>query len=339
MATVASTSSIIYKGPKDWDRFKGEFQSRAYALDIWDYIDPDQDNPWPVRPTEPDITSYPKRRLRQTTRATSSSSEGTIQVEEVDRTGHPTSIREMTTEGKQAYTLDFTVYTYEDRKYENFRKNINDLTKWVLESVSPAIKETSLLPGKNLREWYASLAESGKVYDSRLLINTQREYRERLKQASKSAQKLDEWIVKWQEIMAQGQRHGVPETKMTIVWVNDLCTALAPIFGTWTTIFQMVKKTEIHDGTISYQEVAADLLNYWNMTYPQPTSRNVKAAFPTFHGTPADPTDQDDPDQGETNSRPRGRTPGRGSKRGSRKGPYSDQSTNTLHKVEFYRRS
>ncbi|RYP16544.1 hypothetical protein DL767_010169 [Monosporascus sp. MG133] len=164
MATVPSTSSVIYKGPKDWDRFKGEFQSRAYALDIWDYIDPDQDIPWP----------------------------------------------------------DFTAYTYKDRKYESFRKN--------------------------LREWYAKLAESGKVYDSRLMINTQREYRERLRQASKSAKKLDEWIVKWQEIMAQGQRHGVPETKTAIIWVNDLCTALAPIAETWTTTFQMVNKKEINNG-------------------------------------------------------------------------------------------
>ncbi|RYO77104.1 hypothetical protein DL764_010242 [Monosporascus ibericus] len=250
MATVQSTSLVIYKGPKDWDRFKGEFQSRAYALGIWRYIDPDQDDPWPEEPTSPDITTYPKRRLRQPNRAASSSSEGTIYVEDVDRTGHPTNTLEMTTEGRQAYTQDFATYTYEDRMYENFCKKINDLTKWVLESVSPAIKETSLPPGKNLREWYAKLAESGKVYDSRLLINTQREYRERLKQASKSGKRLDEWIVKWQEIMAQGQRHGVPETNTTIVWVNELCTALAPIAETWTTAFQMVKKAEIDSGPL-----------------------------------------------------------------------------------------
>ncbi|RYP87917.1 hypothetical protein DL769_000369 [Monosporascus sp. CRB-8-3] len=314
MTTVSSTSPVIYNGPKDWDRFKGEFQARACALDIWDYIDPDQSLPWPVRPTEPDITSYPKRRLRPQTCTNTPSSEGTLSLEEVDHTSQPASTLEMTTEGRQAYNQDFTAYTYKDRKYDTFRKSNNDLTKWVLESMSPAVKETSLLPGKNLREWYAKLAESGKVYDSRLLINTQREYRERLKQASKSARKLDEWIVRWQDIMAQGQRHGVPETKTTIVWVNDLCTALAPIVGTWTTTFQMVKKSEIDNGTISYQEVAANLLDHWTMTHPQPISKNVKAAFPTFHGTPADPLDQDDPDQEETkdiNPQPRGKTPGR----------------------------
>ncbi|RYP05916.1 hypothetical protein DL765_009679 [Monosporascus sp. GIB2] len=137
-----------------------------------------------------------------------------------------TNTLEMTTEGRQAYNQDFTAYTYKDRKYDTFRRSINDFTKWVLESVFPAIKETSLLPGKNIREWYASLGESAK--------------------------KLDEWIIKWQEIMAQGQRYGVPETKTTIVWVNDLCIALAPIVGTWTTTFQMVKKAEIDNGTISY---------------------------------------------------------------------------------------
>ncbi|RYP42865.1 hypothetical protein DL768_010169 [Monosporascus sp. mg162] len=173
MATVPSTSSVIYKGPKDWDRFKGEFQLRAYALGIWRYIDPDPNNAWPVEPTKPNMASYLKKLVRQiTTRAASSSSEGTIQAEEVDYTGHPTNTFEMTTEGRQAYTQDFATYTYEDRKYENFCKKINDLTKWVLESVSPAIKETSFLLGKNLREWYAILAESGKVYDSRLMNNT-----------------------------------------------------------------------------------------------------------------------------------------------------------------------
>ncbi|RYO83460.1 hypothetical protein DL764_009458 [Monosporascus ibericus] len=205
MATEQSTSLVIYKGPKDWDRFKGEFQSRAYAFDIWDFIDPDQDDPWPTRPKEPEISSYPKKLVRQmTTRAASSSTEGTVQVEKVDLTGHPTNTLKMITEGKQAYTQDFAAYTYKDRKYETFRKSVSELTKWVLESVSPAIKKTSLFPGKNLREWYAKLAESGKVYDTRLLINTQREYRERLKQASKSGKRLDEWIVRWQKIMAQG---------------------------------------------------------------------------------------------------------------------------------------
>ncbi|RYO79444.1 hypothetical protein DL764_010024 [Monosporascus ibericus] len=141
MATVQSVSQIIYQGPKDWDRFKGEFQSRAYALDIWDFIDPDQ--------LPSDST-----------------------LEDVDLTGYPTNVLEMTTEGKQAYNQEFTAYIYKDRKYDTFRKGINDLTKWVLEFVSPAIKGTSFLPGKNLREWYAKLAESGKVYDGRLLINT-----------------------------------------------------------------------------------------------------------------------------------------------------------------------
>ncbi|RYP43857.1 hypothetical protein DL768_009623 [Monosporascus sp. mg162] len=106
MATVPSTSSIIYKGPKDWDYFKGEFQFKAYAFKIWDYIDPDQ--------------------LRT--------------FEEVDLTNQPTNILKMTTEGKQAYNQEYTAYTYKDRKYDTFCKNINDLTKWVLESVSLSIK-------------------------------------------------------------------------------------------------------------------------------------------------------------------------------------------------------
>ncbi|RYP57521.1 hypothetical protein DL770_010650 [Monosporascus sp. CRB-9-2] len=264
MATVASTSSVIYKGPKDWDHFKREFQFKAYALDVWDYIDPDQSLAWPVRPTKPDIASYPKRRLHPSTRTSTPSSEGTIQVEEVDPTGHPTNILEMTTEGREAYNLDFMVYTYMNQKYDTFCKSVDDLTKWVLESVSPAIKETHLLPGKDLREWYAKLAESGKAYDGRLMINTRREYFKRLKQASKAGKKLDEWVMKWQEIMAQGQRHGVPETKTATIWVRDLCTALAPIVETWATAFRMLKKAEIDSNTISYQEVAADFLYYCN---------------------------------------------------------------------------
>ncbi|RYP33639.1 hypothetical protein DL768_011087 [Monosporascus sp. mg162] len=332
MATVPSTSAVIYSGPKDWDKFKDEFKTRAKGYDLWDHIDPDQNVPWPVKPTAPVIASYPKRRVRQTTRATSASSEGTLQVEEIDHTGHPTNTLEMTTEGRQAYNQDFATYTYLDREYKTFRKNSNELMKWVLDSVSPSIKQTCLSPDDDLRGWYAKLQQSGKVYDSRLLMNTKREYEERLKQAPKAAKRFDEWIAKWQEIMAQGQRHGVPETTMPVIWTNQLCTAVAPIMPSWSNSFMLLKRDDIEKGTINYLEVGASLLDHWTMTNPQQSARNVKAAFPNFHGAPADPSDQDDPDQEETkdiNDQPRGRTSGRGPKRGSREGSQAGRNSSS----------
>ncbi|RYP31782.1 hypothetical protein DL768_011160 [Monosporascus sp. mg162] len=75
MATAPTTSAVIYTGPKDWDKFKDEFKTRAKGYNLWDYIDPDQNVPWPVKPTAPDMTFYPERRVRQTTQAASASSE------------------------------------------------------------------------------------------------------------------------------------------------------------------------------------------------------------------------------------------------------------------------
>ncbi|RYP41353.1 hypothetical protein DL768_010510 [Monosporascus sp. mg162] len=275
MATVPSTSAVIYTGPKDWDKFKDEFKTRAKGYDLWDYIDPDQNVPWPVKPAAPVIASYPKRRIRPQTRTNtpttttsslSSSSGGT--TEEIDHTSHPTNTLEMTTEGRQAYNQNFATYTYLDREYKTFRKNCNELMKWVLDSVSPSIKQTYLSSDDNLRGWYAKLQQSGKVYDSRLLMNTKREYEERLKQAPKAAKKFDEWIAKWQEIMAQGQRHGVPETTMPVIWTNQLCAAVAPIMPSWSNSFMLLKQDDIEKGTINYLEVRANLLDHWTMTNP-----------------------------------------------------------------------
>ncbi|RYP47130.1 hypothetical protein DL768_006773 [Monosporascus sp. mg162] len=57
MATVPSTSAVIYSGPKDWDKFEDEFKTRAKGYDLWDHINPDQNLSWPVKPTAPVITS------------------------------------------------------------------------------------------------------------------------------------------------------------------------------------------------------------------------------------------------------------------------------------------
>ncbi|GAB1319503.1 hypothetical protein MFIFM68171_09713 [Madurella fahalii] len=217
---------------------------------------------------------------------------GIHQQDEVDPNGRPNSLAEMTADGRIAYKQDWDEFVYADREYKEHMKALRELTNWVLTSISPSIQETTLLPGKNLKEWYEVLARSGKVYEQRLMTDVQREYRQHLTLLPKQAKKFDEWVQKWQETMARGQHYQVPETMSAQTWSNDLIQAVATVMETWSTNFRMNKRTAIQDGSLTYQEVGSDLLDEWTTIHGR-RGKAFKGGFLAWHGEEAEPTEDE----------------------------------------------
>ena len=228
---------------------------------------------------------------------------------------------DLTAEGRALYIQAYNEYTHDEKRYDETRKRLKELTNWVLSSVSLSIQETSLLPGQNVRQWFQVLAESGKVYDGNLMLETRAQYQAHLKALSKSPRKLEDWLQRWQNLMAKGIRHRVPETLETQIWTSDLLATISPILGNWASNFRMMKKREIQGGTINFREVAADILDEWTKvhTYRRP-DKNIKAAFPALHGQEADPIEVDAeasaPEDGDTNRQPQRRRGGTQAGRG-----------------------
>ncbi|EEU33463.1 uncharacterized protein NECHADRAFT_89464 [Fusarium vanettenii 77-13-4] len=55
-------NAVYYNDAKDWEDWQMEFRKRAEGEDVWQYIEPTSDLPWPQEPTPPNIADYYSRR-------------------------------------------------------------------------------------------------------------------------------------------------------------------------------------------------------------------------------------------------------------------------------------
>ncbi|CAJ2509042.1 Uu.00g140680.m01.CDS01 [Anthostomella pinea] len=59
--TTPNNNHTIFSRPEDWERFNAEFQTKAVAFDLLDYINPEDKVAWPTQPEEPSYANYPKK--------------------------------------------------------------------------------------------------------------------------------------------------------------------------------------------------------------------------------------------------------------------------------------
>ena len=69
MTTTSETVKYVFTRPDQWELYSRELKERAMDADLWQYIDPDNDNhaSWPTKPEKPDVKTYPKKPLRTIT--------------------------------------------------------------------------------------------------------------------------------------------------------------------------------------------------------------------------------------------------------------------------------
>jgi hypothetical protein len=72
--------SVYFNYPKDWVDWSHKIRTKAQALDLWDYIDPETLNPWPEKPTPLNLANYPKKLMQIKTRASSSTAQSQTQL-------------------------------------------------------------------------------------------------------------------------------------------------------------------------------------------------------------------------------------------------------------------
>ncbi|CAJ2510574.1 Uu.00g095430.m01.CDS01 [Anthostomella pinea] len=100
----------------------------------------------------------------------------------------------MTTQGRMLFNADWTVFVYEDRKYETHRKNYKEMVQWVLDNVSTHYKDTVCRPTKLLDAWYTDLKEIASVSVAQLKPAARDRYREAVKPLNKLPRDLAAWI-------------------------------------------------------------------------------------------------------------------------------------------------
>ena len=284
MTTTNDTTKYAFTRPDQWELWSLEFTERAIDANIWQYIDPDTNKrkPWPTEPEEPDVKTYPKKRLRTittggsgvntrsssiTVMGESSQSTQTV-VEEIDPNGQPSSASEMTKDGAASYQIDLSVYRDQIRRWERIREATATLKKWVTSTISPTYRINSCPQGKTLDVWFKELRKIGAIYEDRMTIDASNAYHAMIKPVTKLPRDLNAWIERWETTMTNSIKKEISDSQSARLWANQLASALSPVMENWTTTFLQVNYKAISSNTLDYREVAAQLRDYARTTQP-----------------------------------------------------------------------
>jgi hypothetical protein len=198
--------SCQYNKPEDWINWSHQFRLRAKTLNLWQYIDPDNQEPWPIRPSAPLIRSYRRRpepqpsvstpkpvskqkgkgkatqqpgpSTRPSTRSTPSE-EDAIEVDVLN------TMAELTPNDKAEYQHDWQVFIFLSKDYKDHQDKLEKLVTWTLSTISYTLQQTCCIKNELLDQWYLSLQETGIVYEENLLPEARERYQQAVKQMTK----------------------------------------------------------------------------------------------------------------------------------------------------------
>ncbi|KAK4221365.1 hypothetical protein QBC38DRAFT_429248 [Podospora fimiseda] len=213
-------TSVRLRVPRDWKRWSNAFIMQAQAHDVWEYIDPESIRPWPTKPKEPDLSTFPKRLTPRTTRA-SSSVRATITVgshepdEPIDQEGIPQSINEMTAIGRTNYKIEWDIYLARDKRYQLARSGFLGLIKYLQATVDPSLLEVYCDAKDNLRIWYKNLMAFGSEQTKTELMRLRENYKAATKPLTK-IKNLGVWIETWDMAVSKARNGGVEDAKKTL---------------------------------------------------------------------------------------------------------------------------
>jgi hypothetical protein len=264
MSTPTSkTNSVRYDYPKDWVNWSREFRIKARSLNLWIYIEPDKNIPWPEQPVAPHIANYPKKIVRTETRSSSASrTTATPAPEEVDHETAPKSVGEMTGEGKSNYQLDLSYYSLMTKEFKDYRTNLDKMVDWITSTTSPLIRKTCCKEDMTIDEWYLEFQQTGSAYERDRIADARTKYQAAIKPLSKLPRKFNEWLNEWESAMAEGQDVDLSDTMKARFWAPDLARAVRDALGVWSTTFLETNEDKIKEDKLNYQEVVAKLLRH-----------------------------------------------------------------------------
>jgi hypothetical protein len=301
----SSVDPVTLNGYEDWEAWNHELMSRAVAANLWECIDPDNDEDFLEKPAKPGFSQFRKKADIQTRNTRASSHAATPAPEPV--TNEPArSAEDLTTEARQQYGLLWSIFQHDTKQYDIQRAAIKELKSWILKTVSENYIRTSCPPQDDLRVWYKNLKENVGVDDERLKADVRDRYRKSVIPL-KTTKTLDKWITQWEKAMSEAKAKNIGEVSETSSWFDDFTLAVQDIMSTWITAYRMNKKEAIRNGSLSYRTVGNDFrdqLRVQGKSINKP-AKIAKGSFgPTFAGVEEPDRDkeseQQDKDERET---------------------------------------
>jgi len=292
MATKEA-EEIFLKNPDKWDAWNKQFQSRAVAALLWDLIDPtneDDEDLFEHKAVQPNVKDYEKRRIVGGMNTRSQHSDATMQSEESDPNGQPTSVADMTAAGRAAFNADWNIFVFQTKTYTDQQKAIKELKDWMMKTVAQHYQHTALIPTESIKEWYKNLVQQAGATDMKQRQTAREIYKAAVKPLNKSPKDILKWLETWEEAISNAHQKGVPETMHSVEWVTDFLNVMRPYMEQWVVTYKLIKKRDIEDGTLSYRELANDFREEVR------SARQKQGSYPTIAKGAFGPSfaDQDD---------------------------------------------
>jgi hypothetical protein len=170
--TMSSTeSSVILKGPNDWDAWNRQFRAEAKGKRLCEQIEGTV--PFRTLPQEPNLSIFlPQAQTQAQTQVhsqvqTRSSRSATV---DVPATHIPTPA-ELTADGRSNYQLAYTVYKDQRDQYDKQQDALDKLQSWMTKTVAPSYAHTCFNPEQDIKIWYNNLKEQVGVNDFTIITD------------------------------------------------------------------------------------------------------------------------------------------------------------------------
>ncbi|KAK1752093.1 hypothetical protein QBC47DRAFT_389660 [Echria macrotheca] len=139
-----TTTKMLYSRLEDWPNFDRQFQYRAYAENIWKYIDPAAAGsprpPWPEQPVFPQPSDA-------------------VDPADLDPDNPPTVLT-LTGDQKETYRILIKVFTARLNIWREVQESHRRLKYWCLDNVDRRQANLYFTPTDTITGWYADLRKS-----------------------------------------------------------------------------------------------------------------------------------------------------------------------------------
>lgn len=269
-STASTRSEPFYKGTQDWVDWKGAFRIKAERLELWCFIDPASNLPWPTAPRLPIPQDFPPRNINGVLRPPQSRSE--LQAQQLTK-----------------FKADLEDWGISERIWDRQLKRINQLGDWIQNTVDTRVFNAQIGAGRNLREQYLALVNANVGQDVHRVLHARTQYKKHLNEISKWGKKLNEWTTEWELLMREGIREGVAECGSPQTWFSDLTMALQEHESllSWVATITVTKGPQINSGLITFEQMANELQTWIATLNTKEGKKNWKAGFHTQEGSPA----------------------------------------------------
>jgi hypothetical protein len=279
---MASTSSRTeLNSIHDWENWSGAFKMRA-GKKLWEIIRPGSTADFLEEPEFPPDLEIP------------------AQV-----TGTQAQIaaanRRFETE-RQLYQQRLARYRELKKAYDTQEQRIDDVTKFVVDTVKSEYRLINCDAEDDIRTWYRNLEKSCKESEIQQEERALRKYDAHLSQRVKNP---TEWLANWELVMAEAIKKNVAPALQISSWFNQLCAALAPLDEAYISALKVVKRKDMEEKTLDYRQVAAELK--WH--FESQRGRTGRIAKGSFGPTYAEANDDDLPEDQPSGHQRKKKTP------------------------------